>query len=210
MKKTRTNNYSLLSSNKKIKDIFIENYKIIILVIIIAMGLVYSLISYQAASDGDNVIFKLLSNQQEIKATQTFLDCFSNSIITYSIYYCVVFLFGMCALGLPMLIVAPFVYGIQIGYQIMYLYTEFSSKGVGYTALVVAPIAILFGIVLIFSLNEALSMSWDIFSAIQDGTKPRITINVYIKRFAVFAFVILAATAIFSLVNIGISKLITL
>lgn len=210
MKKTRTNNYSLLYSNKKVKDLFIENYKIIILVIIIALGLIYSLLSYKNASDSNNVIFNLLSNQKEIKATQTFLDCFLNNITTYSIYYGIAFLFGLCALGLPVLILTPFVYGVQIGYQVMYFYTEFQVKGVGYTALVVAPIAIAFGIVLIFALNEALRMSWDIFSAIQDGTKPRISINVFIKRFAVFAIAILSSTLVFSLINIGISKLITL
>lgn len=210
MKKTRTNNYSLLYSNKKFKELLIENYKIIIVVIVIALGFIYSLLSYQNASDSNNAIFNLLSSQKEIKATQTFLDCFLNSITTYSIYFGATFLFGMCALGLPVLILTPFIYGLQIGYQVMYFYTEYQVKGVGYTALIVAPIAIAFGIVLIFALNEALRMSWDIFSAIQDGTRPRITINVFIKRFMVFAFAIVMSTLLFSLINVGISKLITL
>lgn len=210
MKKIRTNNYSLLSGPENLKKILLDNYRIIVILILFALGVIYSLISYQSAHNGESSLLSMLAKQYEIKATQTFLDCFYNSLLTNGIYFLAVFLAGLCAIGLPVLISVPFIYGMTAGFQITYLYMTYQAKGIGYAALMVAPMALFFGLILLFATEQGTIMSWDILSAVQDGKRPRVTITVYLKRFLIFALAALAVTALLSLLNTGFSKIITL
>lgn len=208
--KTRTNHYSVLTGSVDLKKTIVDNYRIIVILIIFALGIIYSLLSYQTAHSGVSPLLSILAKQYEIKADQTFLDCFSNALLNNGIYFLIVFLFGLCAIGLPVVVCVPFVYGMTIGFQVTYLYMTYQTKGIGYAALMVVPMAVLFGLILLFAAEQGLSMSWDILSAIQDGRQPRITIIVYLKRFFIFALSTLAVTALLSLLNTAFAKIIVL
>lgn len=209
-KRTRTNNYSFIHGSFNLKEIITDNYKIILILIVFALGIIYSLLSYQTAHSGTSPLLTLLSKQYEIKSEQAFLDSFYNALTVNGIYFIIVFLFGLCAIGFPVVICMPFIYGMTCGFQITYLYITYQAKGIGYAALMVLPMAILFGIILLLATEQGVTMSWDILSAIQDGRKPGITITVYLKRFFIFAIAVIAVTALVTLLTTGFSKLITL
>lgn len=210
MNKLRKKNYSVLSGPVNLKQLIIQNYQMILILIVFALGIIYSLLSYQTAHSGTSSLLSILAKQYEIKATQTFLDCFYNALINNGIYFLVVFLFGLCAIGLPVLIFVPFVYGMTAGFQVTYLYMTYQGKGIGYAALMVLPMAVIFGVILLLASEQGIRMSWDILSAIQDGRRPRITITVYLKRFFIFALATVFVTALLSLLNTGFAKIIVL
>lgn len=210
MNKPRKSSYSLIGKPIDFRRVITDNYRIIVILIIFAFGVIYSLLSYQSAHSGDSSLLALLAKQYEMKAEQTFLDCFYNALINNGIYFLTVFLCGLCAIGFPMVICVPFVYGMTCGFQITYLYITYQAKGIGYAALMIAPMAILFGTILLFATEQGLIMSWDILSALQDGKRSNITITTYLKRFFIFAIAMLSITALLSLLNTAFSKLIVL
>lgn len=210
MKKSRTNNYSLIGKPVDLKRIVTDNYRIIVILIIFGLGIIYSLLSYQTAHSGESSLLSILAKQYEIKADQTFTDAFYNALLNNGIYFLTVFLFGLCAIGLPVIICVPFIYGMTCGFQITYLYMTYQARGIGYAALMVAPMAIIFGLILLLAAEQGICMSWDILSAAQDGKRPKVTVTVYLKRFLIFAVAALAVTAMLSLLNTAFSKIIVL
>ncbi len=210
MNKSRKRYNALIGSPIDIRSVITENYRIILLLIVFALGIIYSLLSYQTAHNGESSLLSLLATQYQIKTEQTFSEYFYNALLNNGIYYMVIFLFGLCAIGFPVVVSVPFIYGMTCGFQITYLYMTYQVKGIGYAALMVLPMAVFFGLILLLATEQGIRMSWDILSAIQDGKRPNITITVYLKRFLIFAIATVALTALFSLLNTAFSKLIVL
>lgn len=206
----KNNNYSLIFKTADVTKFIAQNYRIILIVLIFMIGIVVSMLCFDYVKNSENSIIQILAQQYEIKETQTIKSCFINNMTMFSIYICSIFLCGVCALGIPVIPVFPFIYGINVGYQVTYLYTTYGAKGVGYTALMVVPISAIFTLIMIFACNEALSMSTDIFTCIQDNKKSKIDLLVYVKRFAIFLVITVFITAMLSFVNTGLAKIITL
>ena len=200
MSKKRTNKYLTINGSKDFFKIILDNYKLIIMVTILITGIIYASFSYTNLLSSKSVITNILTNQLKIKATQSFSDCFKNIITSCVIYYCISLVFGLCAIGSPIIACLPFTYGMGIGFEVTYLYSEFGLKGIGYTALMILPMAVVFSIILSYSAKESINMSWDILCQIQDNKKPEIKISTYFKRQLIFA----VAYVVAALVNSGI------
>lgn len=206
----RKNNYFLFFKTADITKFISENYKLILIVLVFLMGIVVSMICFDYVKSSENVIIQIISKQYEIKETQSVKSCFLNNLTMFSIYLSSAFLCGVCALGIPVIPILPFLYGMNVGYQVTYLYTTYGAKGVGYTALMVVPLSVIFAMIITFASNEALNMSAEIFTCVQDNKKAKIDLLVYVKRFAVFLVLTIAFTALFSFINTGLAKIITL
>lgn len=212
MKKSRKNNknYPVLYEPTQVKSFFYDNYKFIGLVLLLGGGILYATLTYESLREGESVMAALLTSQQAARASQTFLECFTNTLTTYAIYYAIALLAGLCAIGLPMILVLPFFYGMGIGYEVTFLYSEYQLKGVGYTAVMIAPAAIVFSIILIYAARESLNMSWDILGMIQDKKQPEIPLKTYFKRYAVFAVCMVVSSVVFSFITTSLSQAIPL
>lgn len=197
MKKTRTNRYLTISNKKDLLNFVTGNYKIMILLLLLVAGIVYSSFSYQSLAESKSVLVNVLTSQQNLKATQGFMDCFYNILTQYSIYFFIALIFGMCAIGAPIVAFLPFVYGMGIGFQVTFLYTQYQLKGIGYTALMIMPMAVVFSVLILYCAKESINMSWDILSLIQESKKPTIKMATYFKRQLIFAL----CFVVFSLLN---------
>lgn len=119
-----------------------------------------STIATQLASIIESYILK--------RTSQGYLILFLNSLIPMLIYLYIAFAAGLCAVGIPIVIIEPIIKGLGVGIIAGYLYSTFELQGVGYCLLIIFPAAILSTATLIFACNESFLMSVDIIKILKD------------------------------------------
>lgn len=149
---------------------------------------------------GENIIFDrlylLIRNYIEVKQTQSVWINFNNvllkRVLTLVLLYCI----GVCALGAPILYLAPAVHGTGIGVISAYLYSAFSLKGIGYCALLLYPGEILFTAVMIFGCTISIEMAGKLLHSMRPPQDlPEISLQRYSVRYGVL-FLLCAVSAV--------------
>ena len=71
------------------------------------------------------------------KSSQSLGMNFINSLAVNAAFMLAVFVFGLCAVGLPLICILPIIRGVGIGMLSGYLYSNFALRGLGYCVLVI-------------------------------------------------------------------------
>ena len=130
------------------------------------------------------------------KSGNTILGCFLDSAILTLFIPILTFIFGLCAVGVPIIIAMPTLIGIAVGMATGFLYSEYTFQGLGYAALIILPSAAIVIATLLKCCNEAISMSLEIVFSISGGSYPKSKNNElkeYCLRFLIFAVPLILA-----------------
>ena len=121
------------------------------------------------------------------------------------------FLLGLCAAGLPLVLLLPVLRGLGVGAVSGWLYLNHGMSGVGYSILVLFPATIVSMLVMLTYCKESMLMSSDML-LVATGKSERVEsgIRLYCTRYLVLALVSILAAVLDSLCFRAFSRLITL
>lgn len=163
-KTTRKNSVNMV----RCKYIMHEEWKLISLVSLFLSGMIIGCITVRHTDNQLNAKmvtmftdFVLLRNTNSLMAT--FLNSFSVSII----YLFIAYIFGLCAVGIPIIVLIPIVKGISLGMVAGYFYSTYNMLGAGYCMVIIFPAAIVALAALLYGCNESLVMSKSIYYSSQ-------------------------------------------
>lgn len=155
--------------------------------------------------------FESLNNMLAPK-NDDFLNLFiENFCLYFSIFVLVVFL-GFCLIGFPIINIIPTVIGIFTGIKISYFLICYAAKGVGYCLIMIAPFAALFLTVIAFTIeiSTELSKNLMLLTKQDDVEKGDIDIKKQVKKYLIFSLVILAVSAINSIMTCLLYSVVTI
>lgn len=184
----------------RLKMILREEWKMVTLISIFLSGMIIGAI---AAKHTDNAInaklITMFSDFTMLRSTQSIFQTFVNSFIVSFIYLSIVFAFGLCAVGIPIISIIPLCRGIGIGMIAGYLYSTYSLSGAGYCMVILFPSAIISTAALLFGCNESFVMSYEIFN-VMSGKIPNQYGNIF-KRYSLRYFILLAIITVSAVID---------
>jgi hypothetical protein len=107
------------------------------------------------------------------------------------------FLLGLCAAGLPFLLLLPVLRGMGTGVVSGWLYMTYGLPGVGYSVLVLCPAAVVSVLIMLAYCKESMLMCGDMALVItgkQD--KMESSLRLYVTRYLVLLLVTVLAAAL--------------
>lgn len=155
--KTKMLNFHYISKRFKPGTI---NWQIILLTAIFFSGLIAG--SYSAKDTTSFVSQKIISyymNYIKLKYITPAFSTFLSSILLGSIFTLIAYFMGLCAVGVPFILLIPFAQGFYIGEISGYIYETFTLKGLGYCAIIIFPAAVIICASIIYASKESMLMS---------------------------------------------------
>ncbi|MCL2300481.1 MAG: hypothetical protein FWC27_10105 [Firmicutes bacterium] len=107
------------------------------------------------------------------------------------------FLLGLCAAGLPFLLLLPVLRGAGLGVVSGWLYMTYGLPGVGYSALVLSPAAAVSALIMLAYCKESMLMSGDMLLVLGNKQdKMESSLRLYTTRYLVLHLVSVLAAAL--------------
>lgn len=135
----------------------------------------------------------------------------ANFCVYFSIFVLVVFL-GFCLIGFPVVNAVPMAVGIFTGIKLAYYFINFSTKGVGYSLIMIVPFSALFVTVIALTIEISTNLSKNILNCTKntDSSESRVNIKEYTKKYLIYAVLILAVSAINSVMTCLLYSVVTI
>ena len=151
-----------------------KNRRILIMMLLFAAGMIIGAVSLKRADSYLSGAFSdMFSVYIRSKSSQSLGMNFINSLAVNAAFMLAVFVFGLCAVGLPLICILPIIRGVGIGILSGYLYSNFALRGLGYCVLVIYPglIPAIFALLLACSagINSSYEMLLSLSSAKRGG-----------------------------------------
>ena len=137
-----------------------------------------------ASSGWQEQLLELLRAQRMNRAGQSVLANALGYFGTDILFMLAAFLLGLCAAGLPLLLLLPVLRGLGMGVLSGWLYMTQGFTGIGYSVLILYPSAIISTLIMLSYCKESMSMSGDMLMMIGgklDQTEN--TLRQYISRY---------------------------
>lgn len=191
---------------KSIYEIFSENKTVIYSIIFFAAGLLCGALIYKKCRTEalDEMIKSAVSNE--------FLNLFINNLGFYFFVFALTVLLGICLIGFPLINIVPFLIGFQAGLEIAYYYLNYSVKGFGYSLLMIAPFICTFLTVIMYTISLSSDLSRKIYNITlnKDIGCEKINYKSYMKKYALYALLIVVVALINSGVTSALSDIISI
>lgn len=137
---------------------------------------------------------------------QSLLNLFSENLCIYMAVFLIVVFLGFCLIGYPLINIIPAVIGIIYGMKIAYFYINYSTKGVGYSIIMLVPFAALFLTVIGYSIDISAKMSKKLIDITKNGLNgEKYDIKPYLKQFLILGVLII----VLSFASAGMTTLLT-
>ena len=151
---------------KRIKPINLD-CETIILFSLFLCGLILGVFLIKNCNDDiKNAFSTLLGNYISAKSECGFLGCFSGVVVFLIIFILIAFLFGLCALGTPLVWLVPIIFGIICSGYVSLMLMNYGLKGLLYCVMVdLLPYAITTA-TLVKCCCESTKISVNLFSCI--------------------------------------------
>ena len=191
---------------KSMYEIFSENKTVIYSIIFFAAGLLCGALIYKKCRTEalDEMIKSAVSNE--------FLNLFINNLGFYFFVFALTVLLGICLIGFPLINIVPFLIGFQAGLEIAYYYLNYSVKGFGYSLLMIAPFICTFLTVIMYTISLSSDLSRKIYNITlnKDIGCEKINYKSYMKKYALYALLIVVVALINSGVTSALSGIISI
>ena len=188
-----------VSSNFISTKVFIKDNKVMLLYItLFTTGITLGTVSLWIAGEKSNTLVSVIKTYLEENASLSIIGLFSRNIISSLVYIAVIYIGGLCAIGVPFVAIIPLVKGVALGSIISYQYVFSGIHGFLYTlTILVIPNALLLA-VMSYAYTEGLYMSLNVSNGIFNG-KPRqvkysLSFITFTKRFIIFSFAVVLIT----------------
>jgi len=157
---------SVVIKAKRIKPLKWD-YETIILFTLFLCGVILGILIIKNSSEEFcNYLNNNLSNYIATKNKSSFIMCFSGSIVLLLLFVFVNFLFGLCAVGTPLVWFVPLLFGILCGCSVSCLFDFYGLKGLFYCALVDLACYAITAATLVKCCCESTKMSLELFNCI--------------------------------------------
>lgn len=192
-----------------IATLFVANKELIFPSLFYVSGLIIGAILYTVLEQGT---FKELIEQIAQGCTTDFLTLFLNKTAIYLSVYTVCVLLGLCLIGFPFINIIPLLCGVEIALKLAYYYVNFDVKGVGYSLLIIAPGAVGFVTILVFTIKLCNTLSKTIYylTTNKADTIQEVNLKSYLLRFLLYSLIVLAIAALSALITHLLSSIIVL
>lgn len=157
---------SVVIKAKRIKPLKWD-YETIILFTLFLCGVILGVLIIKNGSDElNNFIGSCISNYISAKNTCGYLMCFSGLLAVLLLFLFLDFLFGLCAVGTPMVWSVPIFFGITCGCCVSSMFNIYGLKGLLYCVLVDLICYAITAATLIKCCCESTRMSVELFTSI--------------------------------------------
>ncbi len=140
---------------------------------------------------------------------QSFINNFKEIFLYNFLFLSLSLIFGLCAVGTPVVAALPVIKGIGIGLISSELYNMYSLKGFGYCMLILFPIQIISSFVVIVSSKESILMSRNIFysvTGLKQKKKRSNDIKLFLEKYGIYFLIIILLSLLSSLLNTFVAK----
>lgn len=144
--------------------------------------------------------------------SNNFVELFiANFCVYFTIFVLVVFL-GFCLIGFPVINSVPMLVGIFTGIKLAYYFINYSTKGVGYSLIMIVPFSALFVTVIALTIEVSTNLSKNILNCTKNTETGESNINIkeYTKKYLIFAVLILAVSAVNSVMTCLLYSVVTI
>lgn len=151
----------------------------------------------QASSGWLERLLELLRTQRLNRAGLSAFGSALSYFTTDVIFMLLAFLLGLCAAGLPFLLMLPVLRGLGVGVVSGWLYASYSLPGVGYSVLVLYPATVVSVLIMLAYCKESMLMSGDMLLMLtgkQERTES--SLRLYATRYLVLLLVSILAAAL--------------
>lgn len=165
------------------------NYKNLVFFVLFLCGLIIGVLTMKNGTSTLKEIFsEFFVEYITHKSNESFLNCFLDVVFIITFPILLSFVFGLCAVGLPIIIAIPTLIGSVAGMAIGFLYSSYSLQGLGYAALILIPSLAVVIATLLKCCSEAINMSLEIILAISgyQNQSRRNELKDYCLRFIIF------------------------
>ncbi len=174
-----------------------KNRRILIMLALFAAGMIIGASTLKNADSYLSGAFSdMFSTYIKAKNTQSLGLNFINSLAVNAAFMLAVFVFGLCAVGLPLICALPIVKGVGVGMLSGYLYSNFALRGLGYCVLVLYPGLVPAVFALLLACSAGMKSSYEMLLSLSStkASKGEGSIKIYCIRFLIIcALIILAA-----------------
>ena len=154
------------------------DYKTVFLFCLFLCGIIIGIcVIKNCGDDVRNIIYKYLENYLSVKNQNSFFECFLGCYSILSVYVFANFLFGLCAVGTPLVCIIPIVFGFFCGSGVSCFFLKFGLKGLCYCGLVLVPCYAITAATIIMCCCESSVMSIQLFNCIKDGRFNKINLS---------------------------------
>ena len=186
----------------------IENKEYIYPLMFYAAGLIIASFGYRLISNSaiSSLIQNIFSNKQS-----EFVAMFLNRFSVYMSLYAVCVFLGMCLVGFPFINVIMTIIGAELAIKTAFYYINFSAKGIGFALLMIIPEGAAIGTVLIYAIKTSNELSRQIFEiAAKNNTSEAVEIKYFLKKYIIFALIVLLITLVNALASYYFSGIISI
>lgn len=194
----RRTNFKFPELNKSITGI-IEHRRLIALTVIFSIGMIWGVKIVTNENSYAAVKFiELFKNYLSERVGESLFILFTNSLFISLVFITVSFIGGLCAVGAPFILFAPFIRGLGMGMISGYLYGSFRLQGLGYSLLIIYPGALISILAMLMCCSESLLMSYEILQTARDKRlSDENSLKMYFARYGV----LLSITAVSALID---------
>ena len=179
-------------------ELFRNNWQKLALVGLFALGLFLGARSVAGAPSGWQLrITELLRTQRLNRAQNSILGNAIGYLGGDLLFLIAAYLLGLCAGGLPLLLMLPVLRGLGIGVTSGWLYITYGPTGVGYSLLVLYPATVVSILIMLTGCKESMLMSSDMLLML-NGKLERVesSLRLYTTRYFVLALTSILAAAL--------------
>lgn len=174
---------------RKRMDIPHFNYKNLLFLTLFFCGFIVGILSMKGEDNQVKTIaVEFFGDYILNKSNEGLFSAFLNSFFLICLFPFITFIFGLCAVGIPIIIAIPTIIGALVGMAIGFLYSCYSLQGLGYAALILIPSVSILIATLTRCCNEAVNMSIEIIANMSGykNQSKRNEFKEYFLRFLVF------------------------
>lgn len=173
-----------------------KNRRILIMMLLFAAGMIIGAVSLKRADSYLSGAFSdMFSVYIRSKSSQSLGMNFINSLAVNAAFMLAVFVFGLCAVGLPLICILPIIRGVGIGMLSGYLYSNFALRGLSYCVLVIYPGLIPAIFALLLACSAGINSSYEMLLSLSSAKAQRGegSIKIYCMRFLIICILIVLA-----------------
>lgn len=187
-------------STLQLRHNIVNHWHIYLLFILLLVGIICGVLYTRTVSDQNLQNLEFLFNIHtgsilEKSAISIFTASFSSAFIVLF----TIFVFGFCAIGVPVILSMVFIQGFGFGLSAGYIYASIGAKGILYNLSVIIPCMVLLFFVVLYASKHATNMSISIFKNVflsSRDEKSDISLNEYFIKFIIFILLIFAKALI--------------
>lgn len=172
------------------------------------MGLGIFIGSVTAGNNAENkssILFQIHSTFIQNKLDQSFLQLFWSAFLSEFLYIIVIYISGVCAIGIPILYIIPLIYGIGKGIVLGFLYATNGFYGVLNAILFHSIQTTCLILLTISALKKSYTMSRQTFFKLNSNVEENNVLS--FKKYNQFYIVILLLCIVFCLIDALMFKL---